>query len=206
MPRPRFERLEPDRRAEVLDTAAAEFGAHGYFEASLNRIQGALGLSKGAFYYWFDDKEDLFVTTLEDRLATITATAPGLLSGTIPEGPFWPMVEATVVDGMALMAEHADKLPLLKAALAAPQSARLAALWARGRQVVTDVLRVGITQGVVRQDMPVDLLASLAYSMGEAMDRWTLGQLEAGALTEEADLAELLASYTDLMHRLLDPA
>lgn len=65
MPHPRFLRLDADRRLRLLDAAAREFAAHGYDAASLNRVIAAEKLSKGQFYYYFDDKADLFLTALE---------------------------------------------------------------------------------------------------------------------------------------------
>src|SRR5258705_2037796 len=65
MPRPRFLRAAPQLQGSVLDAAAREFAHHGYEGASLNQILLAAGLSKGAFYYYFDDKADLAVAVLE---------------------------------------------------------------------------------------------------------------------------------------------
>ena len=56
-------------RAAAGDPRAAldEFAAHGFHDASLNRIIEAAGISKGSMYYYFDGKEDLFahVTRIE---------------------------------------------------------------------------------------------------------------------------------------------
>src|SRR6516165_8337004 len=65
MPRPRFQRAPVEKREAVLDSAAKEFAAHGYEDASVNRILLAAGFSKGAFYYYFDDKADLAAAVLE---------------------------------------------------------------------------------------------------------------------------------------------
>ena len=56
MPRPRIARLAEDKRTRILEAAAKEFAAAGYENASLNRILEHAGLSKGAAYYYFDDK------------------------------------------------------------------------------------------------------------------------------------------------------
>src|SRR5512139_3840989 len=60
VPRPRFFKLDPERRRQILETAAAEFSEHGFRHASLNHVIEALDLSKGVFYYYFDSKADLF--------------------------------------------------------------------------------------------------------------------------------------------------
>src|SRR5689334_5750559 len=69
MARPRFERAAPEKREALLDAAATEFAAHGYETASLNRILLSAGLSKGSFYYYFEDKADLAAAVLARETA-----------------------------------------------------------------------------------------------------------------------------------------
>ena len=64
MPRPRFNKLTEDKRTRILEAAAKEFATFGYEKASLNKILEKAGISKGAAYYYFDDKADLYTTTL----------------------------------------------------------------------------------------------------------------------------------------------
>ena len=64
MPRPRFQKLPADKRQRILEAAALEFASRGFEHASLNRIITAAGISKGAAYYYFDDKADLFATVV----------------------------------------------------------------------------------------------------------------------------------------------
>jgi AcrR family transcriptional regulator len=59
MPRPRFATADAQMQRRILEAATEEFIAKGYEGASLNRILLAAGLSKGSFYYYFDDKADL---------------------------------------------------------------------------------------------------------------------------------------------------
>src|SRR3954466_10503134 len=66
MPRPRYERAAPELKTAILAAARQELGSAGYEGASLNRILDEAGLSKGAFYYYFDDKDDLVATVLLD--------------------------------------------------------------------------------------------------------------------------------------------
>src|SRR5690349_22874095 len=71
MPRPRFEKLQPEKRERLLESAAKEFATHGYDDASLNQILEKAGVSKGAAYYYFDDKADLFMTVLDHYVPQI---------------------------------------------------------------------------------------------------------------------------------------
>jgi AcrR family transcriptional regulator len=66
MPRPRFATADAALQRRILDVATQEFTAKGYEAASLNRILLAAGLSKGSFYYYFDDKADLAAAVLAE--------------------------------------------------------------------------------------------------------------------------------------------
>src|SRR5579864_3288983 len=60
MPFERFEKLATAKRERILEVAAQEFAANGFEGASINRILERAQMSKGAAYYYFADKADLF--------------------------------------------------------------------------------------------------------------------------------------------------
>src|SRR5260221_3490175 len=60
MPFERFEKLAPAKRERILEVAAQEFAANGFEGGSINRILERAQMSKGAAYYYFADKADLF--------------------------------------------------------------------------------------------------------------------------------------------------
>jgi AcrR family transcriptional regulator len=57
----------------VLDAAYLVFSREGYHGATLDSIASEAGVSKGALYYSFDSKQDLFHALLEERLAARSA-------------------------------------------------------------------------------------------------------------------------------------
>ena len=71
MPFARFEKLAPEKREQLLDVAAREFARDGYADASINRILEAAQMSKGAAYYDFEDKADLFCTVVRYAIAIV---------------------------------------------------------------------------------------------------------------------------------------
>lgn len=75
--------LRGTARERLLEAALAELREHGYAGASLQAIAKRAGLTKGAVYWSFADKQDLFLALVEERLAAparalmrITETAP----------------------------------------------------------------------------------------------------------------------------------
>ena len=60
------------RRAQILDGARRAFAEHGYEGATVARLEQATGLSRGAIFHYFENKNDLFV-----ELAMETSTRFG---------------------------------------------------------------------------------------------------------------------------------
>ena len=60
-------------RHKILQTAAALFTAHGYDGVSMRELSEACGLSKPGLYYYYTDKEALFLAVLEDHLSELSA-------------------------------------------------------------------------------------------------------------------------------------
>jgi TetR/AcrR family transcriptional regulator, transcriptional repressor of aconitase len=60
VPKVTQEHLEA-RRREILDGARRAFAEHGYDGATVVRLEEATGLSRGAIFHYFENKNDLFV-------------------------------------------------------------------------------------------------------------------------------------------------
>lgn len=57
-----------DRKEELLEAAMDEFITKSYEEASLNNIIKNAGISKGTFYYHFQDKQALYLSLLQSSV------------------------------------------------------------------------------------------------------------------------------------------
>lgn len=64
--------LEPGVREDQLVGIATElFASKGYDGTSLRDIADAAGITKAALYYWFPEKEALFVRVVENRMGSL---------------------------------------------------------------------------------------------------------------------------------------
>ena len=59
MPSSTFFRLPEEKRQRLLDAAWEEFSRVSFADASINQIIHAANISRGSFYQYFTDKEDL---------------------------------------------------------------------------------------------------------------------------------------------------
>ncbi|WP_020521098.1 TetR/AcrR family transcriptional regulator [Catelliglobosispora koreensis] len=73
MPRVSQDQLDA-RRQEILAAARACFAQYGYEGATVRRLEEATGLSRGAIFHHFRDKESLFLAVAEDDAVEMTAT------------------------------------------------------------------------------------------------------------------------------------
>ena len=89
MPFSRYNKLPAEKRERLMEAAAKEFAAYGFEDASVNRILETVQMSKGAAYYYFEDKVDLFFTVIQyciERLELNLALDPA----TSTAETFWP--------------------------------------------------------------------------------------------------------------------
>lgn len=180
MPRPRFDRLDPEVRDRILDVAAGVFAEQGFHDASYNGIIQQTGISKGSFYYYFDDKADLYATTLARALARAGEGLGGLWDGEDDGRAFWDQVRDLVGQLGLAAATHPEAIALAKAGLGLTRDAALAAIIEAGRTRTAAILALGQARGAVRDDLPMDLLVGVVMGIGEAVDRYLLeaGQAE----------------------------
>ncbi|WP_020659386.1 TetR/AcrR family transcriptional regulator [Amycolatopsis benzoatilytica] len=75
MPRVSQDHLDA-RRRQILDGSRVCFARYGYEGATVRRLEEATGLSRGAIFHHFRDKESLFLALAEDdavRMADVVA-------------------------------------------------------------------------------------------------------------------------------------
>ena len=68
MPLNRFLNLPEEEKNRVLKISKLQFSTHGYDSMSLNLLLKEIEISKGQFYYWFEDKADLFFSIIQEGL------------------------------------------------------------------------------------------------------------------------------------------
>lgn len=172
MPLDRFARLDADKQRLILDAAQEEFARHGFAAASYNRIIQHAGVSKGAMYYYFEDKADLFgavVTRSLSGLVDVLGPAPAA------DGPdaFWGAVEQMFGRAVAWLNSSAER-PQLTRSLAQsygdPEFAdAFAQIWDQIWATIDRLMEAGARAGAVRTDLPRGLVVSILIASGQAI-------------------------------------
>lgn len=184
MPRVSQRQLDA-RRQEILAGARACFARHGYEGATVRRLEEETGLSRGAIFHHFRDKDSLFLAVAEDDAATMASTVAEhglvqvmrdlLANAARPEVAGWLGTQVEVSRRRRTDREFATRWAARSASIAATTRERLA----RQRD-----------RGTLRSDVPLETLVrflELAYDglvLQLAMGRPT------GDLTTVLDLVE----------------
>ncbi len=175
MPLPRFSNLDEPRRRSILAAAAEEFGERGFSAASYNRIIERAGISKGAMYYYFADKDDLFRTVLDSALAQWFAQVGYPFQADDAES-FWAACQSMYERSLRFMLDDPKNAALCFNITRARERLEgheaLVELQKRMEEWTRELVRHGRAIGAVRADIPPDLMVQVALSMMEAGDRW----------------------------------
>jgi len=178
MPYPRFHKLAEAKRTQLLDVAAQEFAAYGLADASINRILERAGMSKGAAYYYFEDKVDLFIAVVQycsDHLRLIDQTVdPARLDA----ATFWPTFAELHRQPLLRSYERPWLFSALKAVGRLSEEARqqepLASLAEQIIGYVMAFLHRGQALSLIRTDLPDELLLAWLQGLDRASDDWML--------------------------------
>ncbi len=181
MPRPRFEKLPIERKKAILEAAAKELASRGFEGTSLNRILEAANLSKGAAYYYFDDKEDLLATMFVYLWDKVTGEVQMDIASMTAE-TFWPSIQKLGEIFMTWAESEPWLMSAAKEVWSIPHAVRsrspIRDAYLAMEQWMFTFLKRGQELGVVRMDIPLGLLLAMVLGADEAGDRWVLEHFE----------------------------
>jgi AcrR family transcriptional regulator len=171
MPLERFYRLPDERRAHLLQVAAAEFAEKGFEAASLNAILAAAALSKGSYYYYFVDKEDLYAEALDSAFTRFQHEHEPLNLADFTAADFWSALDRQLRTWMRAAAASPELLRLFQGMDSARRrSPRFAPLLARIGELFGAAIERGRQLGRVRVDLPTATLIRLLLEVDAVLD------------------------------------
>jgi len=201
--RPAATRDPAGTRSRILDAATKEFARLGLGGARVDRIAERAGANKRMLYYYFGDKEGLFLAVLEHTYAGIRAAEQALrLLDAPPVAAVARLVEFT----WRYYLEHPEFVTLLNSenlhrARHLKRSKDIRAMNSPLIATLSEVLRRGVAQGVFRTGVdPLQLyvsIAGLAYFF--LSNNHTLSQVFDRNLAAPAAREERLAHMTALV-------
>ena len=165
MPTVTWARVDPIRRAAVVEAAEAEFGAHGFSRGSLNVIARRAGVAKGSLFQYFADKRDLYAFIADVGSQRVRSYMEARIRELDPNRPFFDFLTDLLDSWVAYFADHPRERSLHAAAsLEVDTDARISVRTVIHRhylEVLRPLVRDAQARGDLRADSDTDALLSL---------------------------------------------
>lgn len=206
MPRPRFDKLEREKQERILMAAAVEFAQKGFEGASFNQIIEAADISKGAAYYYFDDKTDLYTTVIEHAFTKLAAFFGDFSMDKLTADNFWDVLEDYSHQSLKRAQQYPKLTQLLRTVFAYsrshPDTPGGSIMSTAARNWTQSFLERGQRLGVIRTDLPMELLVELLMGLGSATDGWVLTHVDEMG---DDEIRRYSRALTDIHRRVCEP-
>jgi AcrR family transcriptional regulator len=189
-------------RRQLVEIAIDCFALHGFQGTSIDRIARSAGLTKGALYYHFKDKEDLLLEAVKDRIGEFEVQVRDAVAASDDTHErLKRVIDACFVTATAsnhrrfiitLMVEALDTNPRL--------SEQFRKVLRRMRGFLADVVADGQRRGIMRAD--VQPAEAAALSAGTIMGAEIQHYQDPG----EVDLRRVLDAHLRQLADWLAPA
>ncbi len=155
--KPAFDNAEPARRRAVIETGIDEFSTYGFENANINVIAKKAGMSVGLMYKYFETKEDLFITCMDEAISVMDNALNEIVA---TDGKLMDMLEQLIRTVQKTSRENEKYLKLyneitkLSSADAAEHySKRIESI---SHNIYVDVLKNARDAGQIRSDCDLD--------------------------------------------------
>jgi TetR/AcrR family acrAB operon transcriptional repressor len=185
-------------RATLLKAALSVFSSKGYDAATLEDVSAAAKVTRGAIYWHFKSKADLYNTLIED----VSARANTVVQSAVSEGgTLLEILRRIFVRQCSLIEDDREaraimELVLFKTGLNPDLKAGRKKQIDEGNALIAgiaDAMRMGIHQGILRNDIdPTDMArAFLAFENG-AIQQWLASPKSFSLKTSAGSFADIL--------------
>lgn len=156
MPTVTWGRVDPARRAAVLEAAEVEFSAHGYSHGSLNTIARRAEVAKGSLFQYFADKADLYAFVADTSASRVRSHMEHQIAELDSGRPFFDFLTDILDVWVAYFADHPRERALHAAAsMEVDTDARISVRTVMHRHYL-EVLRPLVDDAVERGDLRAD--------------------------------------------------
>lgn len=202
-----FLNLPEDRQKLFLDRAYREFTLKSYDDASISTILKDLGMAKGSFYQYFENKRALF-----DHLTKLVyATKVQYIMSVKRENytNFWEYSRAMYEHGLGFDRDHPLKSNFgyrLNENMDSPSVRDTFVRWQKeGLETIKTMVKAEMDAGLFRDDIPVESVALFYMNMGrQLVDQLRMTNLEDFNQRIEEGRPLLADGNEEILFNLLD--
>ncbi len=166
MPKDTFFNLTEEKKRKIFDAAVLEFSIRRFSEASINQIVKNAEISRGSFYQYFEDKEDIYLYMLteigKEKLEFI-----GIDYVLHSDADFFDIYMQMLRDGLEWARKKPDytRIGMLMEIDSSIFIKKHRAMSAKGFAVLRDLIVRDQKRCLIKQDTDPDLIIDIIYTL-----------------------------------------
>lgn len=181
MPKPTFLNLAEEKKQRIMDAAINEFVTYTFRDASINRIIAEVGIAKGSFYQYFENKKDLYKYVLSVS-ATMKLEYLTLEMAESADKDFFKVMKGLYLVGVNFAKEH-PKLSKIGKDIQSDSDSKfkeevLGESIDMSNIFIEELLKKGIREGDIDPNIDVKLIAHLITSFSISLNEYYLSKCE----------------------------
>ena len=161
-----LKKIDSKKRERIFRNASSEFARHGYHNASVNSIAERAGIGKGSIYLYFDDKLDLYHSTLLEGARVLDEAFDEIRKADLGA---MAKIERVFEDSVEVFPRYRNMnkmyFDLMSGGGGDSPTDFVRALEGRSAEFFRGVLSEGIRSGDIRKDLPVEHAAYIIDSI-----------------------------------------
>ncbi|MCY6370982.1 TetR/AcrR family transcriptional regulator [Clostridium ganghwense] len=217
MPKQTFLNLPIERQKEIIDISLKEFSDHNFETASMNKIITEIGVAKGSFYRYFENKKDLYLFLLEHALNKKIDYLEKNID-TTTTGDFFEIYKSTVFNYMKFDLTFPIISKFLRTAVESKYIEETQVLNSlHGKTFITNLVSKGQGEGQIKQSLDIDFVILCIMNLSEAMLNYInvklglsykelLEIMEGEVTTSKTELQNIFAQLMEVLKTGLKPA
>jgi len=166
---------ENDKRQQIIEAATKNFARNGYYNSTISDIAKEAGVAHGTVYLYFKSKEELLISVFDEQMADVVNYVRSEIEK--EEGALQKLHRMVSIQ-MQLIETNRDLTELLLVEFR--QSTKFFEDASIDRvvdyiELIGSVLREGIAEGVIREEINVSTAATMLFcSIEGIITRWIL--------------------------------
>lgn len=166
MPKKTFENLSEQKKKRIFNAAVQEFSNRRFSEASINQIIKTAEISRGSFYQYFHNKEDIYLYMITE-IGTSKMKVMGRTEEQNPEADFFEIYIKMFQEGLQWSRSNPDyyRVGLLMELDDSRFIRKLREMAAEGLKNLSSLIERDKKRGLIKPEVDSQLVVEMLYTL-----------------------------------------